>query len=79
MRRLLIVGLLVGLAGCATPRGRWVHPTKGPEQLQADAYDCEKVAEQSSKAQVGYYNVLIAAQEENRCLRLKHGWRYVRE
>jgi hypothetical protein len=73
MKKVIMICLLLILNGCA--QTYWVHPTKGPEEFEADKYDCYLIAEQSAHDFGASGNPLIINDELKRCLQYKKGWK----
>lgn len=71
--KILVSMLAVGMLGCA-PRV-FVHSSKNAQDFERDKYDCQQTATQYT-ANLGFAgNPLIIADEIEKCLTIKYGWR----
>ena len=72
------LGLVIGLAGCATPI--WVKDGASAQDFEADKFDCEQkvVTMYGGYAQMGVGHAIAAGGDMKRCLYIK-GYRQVSE
>lgn len=70
------IGLVIGLAGCATPI--WVKDGANAQDFEADKFDCEQkvVTMYGGYAQMGIGHAIAAGGDMKRCLYIK-GYRQV--
>ena len=79
MKIIIAFVMLVFLVGCATApvKFRYIHPTKSPDQLERDRYDCKMIVTQYLTNEYGddwFSKSLYYKDEMNDCLEKKYGW-----
>lgn len=71
MKRLIAVGILLVVAGCA--RTIWNKPGASQQDFATDSYACEKDARQSGYFGGGFVGAANFQGFVNRCM-VAHGW-----
>ena len=72
LMKIQTIALCLILAGCATTIME--HPTKGPNQFDADLFDCETAAEQRAYNLGSPNNIFMIPGFTQECLEKKYGW-----
>jgi len=78
MKYTLLVILVAMLSSTGCMSKTYIHPTKGSQEFAMDKYECNGRATMIAGQWSGTYgipNMFILAEEIDKCLRLKCGWR----